>query len=73
MGSSGEWYRLTAAELNGRLARLCYEHLVDDNPYAEQSPERREFTMGWIYVDKHPEFLKLNKSRHKETTIGGNH
>ncbi len=62
MGSSGGWCRLTAAELDGRLARLCYEHLVDDNPYAEYSLERREFAMGWVYVDKHPEFLRMSKN-----------
>ena len=52
-------YWLSSAELSGRLARLCYEDLVDANPYLEFTPEWREFAMGWVYVDKHPEVLRL--------------
>ena len=60
MGNSGQRYGLTVAELNGRLARLCYEDLVDANPYPEFTPERREFSMGWVFVDRHPEGSGLN-------------
>jgi hypothetical protein len=53
-------YRLTEAELNGRLARLCYEDIVAANPYQEFTTEWRQFAMGWVYVDKHPEASRLN-------------
>jgi hypothetical protein len=69
MGSYRYW--LTAAELNGRLARLCNEDLVEANPYPEFSPERRQFSMGWVYVDKHPEFLRTNFIKSLAVTTGG--
>jgi len=59
-------YRITEAELSGRLARLCYEDLVTANPYPEFTPERREFAMGWVYVDKHPEVRRLKEASHSK-------
>ena len=62
MGSIGKIRnKLSEAELNGRLARLCYEDIVEANPYQEFTTEWRHFAMGWVYVDKHPEVSRLNR------------